>query len=241
MNIRKNKIIIALLLSHGLYTTIVFSQNSNKSSYNWFDSQMGDENSEIYNGILFIDNYKVGNEKHRFFETTDFILGNIAYNGNIYYDQRLKYDLLNDELLVRPKKASEAMLLQVVKSKIDSFSLGERKFLRLDSKDQTKQESFFYEVMGKKNTLLLLKRNKKVNEGKKFKKIYFEFRSKNKTFILFENVLHPVSGKSDLIALFPEHKKIIKEYYISKSRLKKSNPDDFMRFLIDEIEISNKN
>jgi hypothetical protein len=159
MNLRKPLLFTYFSILIFFFSGNLQSQNQNQKVYNWFDAATGDENPELYNGVLYVEEFKVINDKHQFFRTDKFMLGNVSYNGNTYYDQYLKYDLLNDELLVKPKTASDALLLQTVKSKIDSFTLKEHKFIKIYNKENIRSNSEFYEKISQNKNINLLKKH----------------------------------------------------------------------------------
>ncbi len=211
-------------------------QSQNQKVYNWFDAVTGDENPELYNGVLYVEEFKVINDKHRFFKTDKFLQGNVSFNGNTYYDQDLKYDLFYDELLVKPKTASDVLLLQMVKSKIDSFTVKEHKFIKINNKENIRSNSEFYEKLSENKKINLLKKHSVARLGKTDKQLYYEFRPKTKLFIFYNGIVYPANKKSDLISIFPEQKKLIRKIYSKNVFLKKSNPDYFISYLINEIQ-----
>ncbi len=236
----KKKIFLLFLLNlnFGFVTT---AQTSLVDVYNWFDSIHGDENAELYSGILFVDEFKVTNEKHRFFKTDSFVNGTVSYNGNTYYHQDLKYDLLNDELLVKPKTATSALILQIVKNKIDSFSLKDQKFIKLNANSSRSSDSEFYEKLSENKIILLLKKHSAINLGPRNEVLYYEFRYKSKFFIYYKNEVFPANTKNDIIAAFPEQKKMIRKSFKKNKLLRKANPVSFMQYLSDELETFHSN
>lgn len=228
-----------LFLLGSTFSFLASAQNS--EIFNWFDAINGDQNAELYNGVVFIDEFKVTNNKHRFFETNEFILGDVSFNGNSYYSQKLKYDLLYDQLLVNPKTASDALVIQMVKAKIDSFKLKEHKFIKISTKIGIETASEYYEKLSDNKVIMPLKKHVASNLGKRHEKLYYEFRLRTKLFIYFDNNIYPANSKSKLIAVFPKHKKLIKKIYRQNKILKKSNPDNFLRYLVNQLDPFFKN
>lgn len=231
---KKIFVLFFLNLNFGFVTT---AQTSMVDVYNWFDSIHGDENAELYSGILFVNEFKVTNDKHRFFKTDSFVDGTVSYNGNTYYNQDLKYDLLTDELLVKPKTATSALVLQIVKNKIDSFSVKNQKFIKLTSNASLSSDSEFFEKLSENKIILLLKKHSAINLGPRNEVLYYEFRYKSKFFFQYKNVVFPANTKNDIIAAFPEQKKMIRKTFKKNKLLRKANPDSFMQYLSDELEI----
>jgi len=101
--------------------TLQSQQNvSQENYYNWFDNQVGIENTDLYNGIRYKELYRVKNGKHKFFQSSNFIKGKIVYKNQTYYnielkikrgkneieDKKLAKDLLSD-----PKEIAEHLML----------------------------------------------------------------------------------------------------------------------------------
>ncbi|MDP5231619.1 MAG: hypothetical protein NWQ38_14605 [Cellulophaga sp.] len=219
------------------FVFFVSAQTSNENVYDWFDSFVGDENAELYNGVIFVDEFKVTNDKHRFFKTDDFIQGSVSYNGNTFYNHQLKYDLFKDELLIKPKTASSALILQIVKNKIDSFSLKEKKFVNIITSRTNDSKSEFYEKFFKYKSITILKKHYSLNKGKTDEKLFYEFRYKSNFFLQYKDVVYPADTQSNIIAIFPDQKKDIKKIYRKNKILRKSNPNSFMQYLIRQLEI----
>jgi len=94
-------------------------------------------------------------------------------------------------------------------------------------------------VLHRDNDLLLLKKNKKSRKNKLDKsdgrKLYYEFTSAKKYVLFSEGVYKSVNTMSEIKGIFPDTKKEIKTFYQKNKRLKKSDPDRFMKRLFETI------
>ncbi|QLG46820.1 hypothetical protein [Costertonia aggregata] len=210
---------------------------SNKKLYTIFDDVTGSENTALYNGILFIDEYKVINDKHRFWSSPDFIIGEIKYDNQMFFEQRLKYDLFEDEVLTSPENTSSALLLQLRKSKVDQFVLEGHKFLRIHGDSGTKRIDLgFCELLAEENSIFLLKKIRKYKSEKKNTEFrYNEFYESEDYYIKQNENIYPVNTKKEWILSFSNSKKLIKNFFKDYYRLRKINKDSFTKLIFDQI------
>ena len=200
--------------------------------YEWFDKIVGSGNSGLYNGILFINEFNVINDKHQFLESSDFLVGSITYDNQIYYNQRLKYDLFRDEILTNPIGTSKNLVIQLRKSKTEGFFLNGHKFIRVDKgpSEQVQEVLGFCEILAEKNTVFLLKKHTKRKEDKKNNEfVYIEFYTKNSYYLFFGQKYQRANTQRDWITIFPDSKKDIKSFFKAYNGLRKSDTDAFMK------------
>lgn len=210
-------------------------QKDEEEYYEWFDKAMGIENTALYNGIGYIEKYKVINNYHKFYKTTDFLEGSIVYDGHHYFGLEMKYDLDEDLVLLNLKKGLRIVLLQLIKNKVDSFIIDGHSFINIkDSLPNNPGISGFYEVLLENQNLKLFEKHKK----KRFQKagnnsVYYEFKSRNTTFLFYDQQYYPLRNRKDLVKIFPEYKKEIEG--LSKKKFPKSNTRDYLITLSNRI------
>lgn len=179
--------------------------------HNWFDSITGIENSEPHQGVIYVDRHRTKGKKTKFFPKPDFVLGSIVFDGQPYFDLNLKYDVYDDELLMRVDRLLGGSILQLYKTKIDRFSIGGHDFIKIDG---SKLKSGFYEISVEKPFFSLLKKHRKnpiEQLGKKL--IFYDFEDGNKEcFLYYRQNYHPIKKVSDLVGLFPEYEEQLKSF-----------------------------
>ena len=102
---------------------LIYSQidiNAN-NYYTWFDASVGNGNSGIYNGTLFIEKYITAPNNHSFFLDSTYKLGNLIYDNQPYYNIYLKYDLHEDQLIAKLPYQSNFLFIKLIKEKVKSF------------------------------------------------------------------------------------------------------------------------
>lgn len=222
--LHKKRLIAYIPLFYISCFSFVFGQvKSNDNYHEWFDELVGVENTALYNGIGYIEKYKVINEYHKFYKTTDFLPGSIVYDKNYYSGLEMKYDLDEDLVALNLKNGSRIILLQPIKSKIEQFIIDDQLFINInDSLSLASNISGFHEVLYENPDFQLLEKHQKkrfVRKGKNT--IYYEFKSRNFNVLFYNNNYFPISKRKDFIKVFPEYKKQIELF--SKKTFPKSN------------------
>ena len=241
------KFILYLFLS--LNTSLFFSQTSSELNdyYTWFDSVIGEGNTGIYNGTKYIEKYITEKKNHKFFLLNEYKTGNLIYNHQPYYDVYMKYDLHEDELIVKLPYGSYHLFVKLIKEKIDEFSIKdfrtdispkEHRFITnsLFKNNNEASSLGFYEVIDETSSITLLKKHDKgrtdyisgLNR-------YSKFTDRNYFAILFKNNYYKIDSKKDLIHLFPDFKNNISAFYRKERKLSKTNKDAFFTALVREI------
>ena len=209
--------------------------------YNWFDSIVGEGNISLYNGIQYQEKYRTLEGNHKYYLSTEYQVGYLVYENQSYYDIQMKYDLFNDQLIVKLPFRSGFNFIQLDKDKVDKFFINNNQFHTLykqDEKTLSKDNYGYFQVLFNKNNLRLYKKhikNRKEFLDKEF--IYSVFTEEYKYFIYLNNQIYELSSKGSLIKLFPKQKKVINAFYNSKRQLKKSNMDIFTIQLIERLGI----
>lgn len=184
--------------------------------YTWFDHKIGLENTDLYNGIEFINPYNLNENKHRFFKTNLFQNGSVKYNNQIYYNVALRYDIYEDLLFVKLEtKSGIANQILLLKESLDGFTIGNSIFQKVKV-DKATDEQFteFYELLTKNDHVKLYKKNqKKLNKIFKNGLVYHEFTAdRPEYFILTEDDFFQIQDKRDLISKYPKYKKDLSNF-----------------------------
>ena len=234
---KKLLFVIVLFLATFCYAQSTYTINNNKQQYKWFDSIVGQKNSELSLGPKYTNTIRTTKTNHQYFLSKKFLIGNITYNGQEYFDIKMKYDVHFDQIIVQLSNEFEKYSVLLEKSKIQSFSINNKNFINISSKKNTYQ--FVEELKKGKITLykkLFKQRYRKTN--KRYR--YSNLRDENYYIILYQNAFLEIKSKSNLTKQFPNIKKEINQLY--KKLNSSKNKDVFMVDLISKIEllISNK-
>ncbi|SKB37907.1 hypothetical protein SAMN05660903_00492 [Salegentibacter salinarum] len=231
-----------LLFSLALLSTnlSVFSQEYREVFKN-FDELVNIENTNLLYGKEYVEQHATINNKHKFFQTSGFLNGDVVYSGETYYDLDLKYNVFEDLLIVRVKKEGGEATYQLFKNRIESFRIDGRNFINISPKKNAEIQGFF-EIFSEDASLKLLK-----NHRKKLKKIlttnftYFEFEPEPTQYaVAISGKYFKVNSQAGWLDVFPEHKEKIESYFSSNQALKETDPDNFLLRLFSEISESYK-
>lgn len=230
------KFLCLIVLS--VFLKIHSQNNSNDNIYQWFDNQTGNSNNGLYNGTKYKNQYRTLKGNHQYLEKFNFQNGYICYNGQPYYNTKVKYDIYNDELIAKIPSKSAFIVLKLVKDKITDFKIGGREFIALKSKRSNKEpkNKNFFEILYKGDNISLLQKHYKDKKEKLDKKIkYNEFTYKT-NYLIVSNGKHSfIKSKKDIIRLFPDFKKEINRFFGKNSNIRKSTKRIFLKQLVNYI------
>ena len=230
------KRISALLFLSLFFTTNLIGQTSteNEKYYIWFDKIVGVENTGLFNGLRYQEEFRTLNNNHKFFSSSQFIKGNLNYDGQIYYDIEMKYDLYEDQVIVNLQGQSGNSIIMLNDDIIESFTVNGITFNQVKTNNEDLKG--FYAILTENNGVICYKRYRK--SQKKYiqnKNIYYEFSDFNEYILSIPSGIYPIKSKSDFIKVFPEYKNEINNFYRKYKRLIDSNYDMFLAQLTNEV------
>lgn len=221
-------------------THIRAQQTDQRDYYNWFDEQVGIENTGLFNGIRYKEMYRIKNGKHKFYKSPDFQTAHLLYDGQPYYDIPMKYDLFDDQLIISLQTDTGSSIMQLLKEEVTGFELDDRRFVHLKGIEIFKskeQIDGFYEVLEEGQSLILYKKHRKLRKKiLENKAILNEFRNDNLYYVYHEGLFYPIKNKNDLIKIFPERKKQINAFFSGNKYLMDTDYDLFMKQISDRID-----
>lgn len=199
--------------------------------------------SNLYNGLAFVDSYRVLTEKNRFLNNElGYKKGSVNLNHYLYKNIDLKYDLYKDELILKPLNGSGYLGILIDKEKIINFSIEDQHFINIDYLNPNNSKKFasgFYELKYKgKSVILLVKYKKEIKELLTNTTIHYEYNLFTEIVITLDSNFYKINNKKDLIAIFPKFKKEIHSFFRNNDDLKKANSGSFYKKLF--ILIDNK-
>jgi hypothetical protein len=227
------KIICGILLATAFFS---FGQEAEKKLYNWFDNTIGLENTTISQGVKYKENFLIHNDKHPFYKSFEYVNGSIMYNGNLYNNVYLKYDLFSEEISILLKGEQKSIItIQLFKNAIDSFTIYNTHFVKVISEnDKLNRGIEYYEEAYKSNFIkLLIKYSKERKEVLYKRKIYFEYvKKKNNYLVFYNNEYIKIKSKKSILKAFPKQKSYIVSFFKTNKLLRKKDFDRFLTNLI---------
>lgn len=237
----KEKLSLKYLLIGSLFlnVTFLFGQlnTDEREYYKWFDSTVGIANTGILDGTQYSEKYLTINGNHKYFLTSDYLSGDILYDGLPYFDINMKYDIYNDELIVKLGNESEFTVIQLIKGKLDKFTLKNHKFVKLNTGENEEYNSGIYEFLFEGEHLVLFKKHRKFRSEHLDKKFaYSEFDYKSEYLIRVDDKYYSLKSKRALFRLFPQQRKEINSFHGLNRKLKESNADNLVIQLVRKID-----
>lgn len=229
------------LILFGLFLSIsnIHSQtNSNDISiYNWFDNTVGNRNLDIINGTPHINPFNTIGENNLYF-INQYEIGNLKYDGEDYYNVKLKYDIYRDLLVLNPFGESENIGINLIQKNVEAFSIKDSKFVKIEKTDKDVPgftSGYYEESKIGSNFIFYIKHHKDIRKIVKEAGSYYSFTENTMFFIDFNNKIDQINSKNDIIKLFPDQKKNINEFYLMNRELKKYDLNQFMKNLMKYI------
>lgn len=232
---------LTLIVIVGLSSTPVFSQNEkNTQLYTQLDKEMSAGDALINNGRFHVDIDNTVDNEHRYFLENRIYTEEIKYDNQLYFNNKVKYDILKDELVLNPENQSGKLLIILEKNKVDYFTIGNRKFVKL-ALTQDKPAEYFEESLNTKNFIFYIKHKKNGKEVIRENSLYTSYSSQNNYFIKIKDKIHEVKSKKSILKLYPQFKDQINDYYKFSGNLESENNVKFMENLMLTIKKSFQN
>ena len=220
-----------------------FSQtNSENNIYETYDKIVGLDNTGLYNGTEFTDAFLNTDGSYRYFKGFDYSKGSVIYNGQKYVNVSLKYDLLEDNLLVRSDDNLSIFNVKLIPEFVNSFSIYNNNFVRLTGTNLNISGSGFFESAYIGNDLSLYIKHTKKKKDKALKSgIQYKFSEVNFYVLKTNGKYHLVNSEKDIEKILPEKKEEIRSFSKSYNALYKSNRDSYMAKLVKYLDGATEN
>jgi hypothetical protein len=167
--------------------------------------------SRLYNGYEYIRNGTPA-KGFPFFDSDSLLPGSLSYDGILYQDIPMEYDLVQDELVI-PDYTGKT-LISLISGKIDHFSIRTHHFRYLEAEKTASAlpKTGFYEVLYASGPATLLARREK--------KLFFpsnrddlaRYDQENFYFLQLGDRFYRVDGKDDLLEALKDKKDALKKY-----------------------------
>jgi hypothetical protein len=218
----RNNIFLALIISFSFpgmasaqadLQDTSFQQASINSAIDLYYKNIG-ENAHIYNGgeYMMTSLYQREETKNLFFLSIFSQNGSVIYDGTLYQDVPLSYDLLHDELITNRYKQNFKIRLNA--DKVDGFTLAGHEFIRLsdDSAHRIPDGTGYYEMKYRGKSAVIIKRRKKMEEKLTGIEAIVSYNPDDHFFILRNGFYVPVRTKKSVLNVFKDKKKELRKY-----------------------------
>lgn len=230
----KKTIISILFFTYFIFFSFLSYSQKNIESY--FDEILRKENLTISNGKLFVNNYKT-TETDQFYNNK-YLSETLSYKNETYRNINLKYDIFRDILIFKPYGESENFGVELITKNVDSFTIKNKQFVNLGNRTKDSIEfvkGFFEENYKSEKLSFYIKHKKETKEFIDNQRIFNSFLNYNKYVLSFNNNYYEIKSAKDLMKIFPDLKKDIKEFNDENNSLLKENKDAFFEKMIKKI------
>lgn len=174
-------------------------------------------NQHIYNGVEYID-YDHRINGNPFFEKNYFVKGSVVYDGVLYNNMLMFYDIWRDNVVI---KNYNNLPLLLVKEKVAAFDMEEHHFIKITADSLTEKMglSGFYDVLYNGTVKLFAKRRKLIDEKITSQSSESSFIQKNEYYILNNSVFYAVADKRSVLNALSDQKPALQKY-IKQQKLK---------------------
>lgn len=189
------------------------------------------ENLPINNGLSYENKYWNTTNDTKQFYNNEYTKCTISYDGKLYSDVKLKFDILNNQILFKPKfnVISEIVLINEL---VDYFIINQKKFIKLNINNHYQ---YFEEIKINNEDLLLIKHIKTFKEDLSTGEKKYSFYDNFEIYLNHKKAYYFLNNKNSLITIFPNYKKEIQNFYKSNELLKENNLILFYTKLINEL------
>jgi hypothetical protein len=211
-----------------------------KSAYNnaiSYYHKYTDKQSRLYNGFLHIG-YSHKIEGHAYFQGNEWQKGTVVYDGIVFPDVLMLYDLYKDELVIQH---FHRLMLTLHNEKVKEFSFGNSRYIRFE-RDSTKKSTLatgFYQEMYKGNLIFLAKRQK-ILEETITDVLVQKFIPYNFYYVYKDNTWHNVKNWKDLKGILKEKSKEVRQH-LRKNGIKfRKNKEQAILLAVQYIDATTK-
>jgi hypothetical protein len=205
------------------YVDSTLTQPANKEVVASYFKMMG-QNASLYNGVEYVG-FDKNIQGSPFFGPGNMQNATIEYEGIVYHDIPVCYDMVNDEVII--KDYLQDHYIQLVKEKISWFNLLEHEFIRLtpDSSLNFLVDAGFYDRIYKGTISVFAKRKKWMGYTTGAEKVTYNFNNKVSYFILKNDGWFKLTGTKSLMASFKSNKKELRDFYRTNHLNFKKDPE----------------
>lgn len=142
---------------------------------------------------------------HQFFESMDWQPATLVFDGGLYTDVPMVYDIYRDLVVVRYSSGYQRLILPG--TGISSFQIGTHRFVRLEKDIRPG----FYEILYDGKTPVYCKRMKDRQEDLSEQRVNIIYSEKHAYYVRKDGKYIPVKNRRTILDAFPEKKRELRK------------------------------
>ena len=176
------------------------------------------ENLHIFNGIEYLRTSH-GVKGTPFFEADSLLPGGVFYDGRLYEDVPLHYDMVTDNVVISNYARNNEIVL--VPEKLNYFYAAQHLFVRItaDSSLPSFIQTGFYEKLYDGKMMVLVRRQKVPRQAGIASDTELRYNEYNYYFVFMNNTFYRADDKNDFLSLAGDKKEEIRKF-IKTNKLK---------------------
>ena len=169
---------------------------------------------QLYNGPEYVDYARRYHARtnHQFFLTPEMQPGSVHYNGQLFGNVRLTYDVVRDQVVLA--QPTSPLTLSLINENVRGFAINDRRFVRLraDSTAGGVIRTGYYEVLADGRAQLLARRAKRQQEQIVQGFVDVEFIPTDRLYLQKDGVYYAAGRKAAVLRLLADHGKEVQQY-----------------------------
>ena len=187
------------------------------------------ENLHLYNGSEYLRQGH-GVKGFPFFQSAELLKGDVFYDGNLYHDIGMQYDLEEDNLVISDYSGN--VFIRLVKEKLPWFMIDGHRFVLL-TEGTGLPLAGFYEQLHAGVVNAYVKRQKKMALSVNASDNDASYLMSNTWYIEKQGVFFVVTGERAVLSVLNDKKDLLKKYIRSARLSFKKDPDRFIARVTD--------
>ncbi len=190
-----------------------------KANARFFYDRTMEGSGHLYNGSEYKE-YQPLVDEHPYYLMDDWALGEVTYEGEVFPDVPLLFDIHRGKLVVL--NYSNGNKLQLVNALVDAFTLEGHRFINLkQTTDSITMKTGFYEKLYPRKTQVLARRQKEFNEKINGLELTQSFKETTQYYLETRGQFFQITSKRDMIETLANFKKELKSFIRQNKLFKK--------------------
>jgi hypothetical protein len=210
--------------SYSQVATIDSGSTVPRPVYHHYLNEIG-ATARFYNGAEYDGAYPLVSGTP-FWKEDGFQMGTLSYEGVVYFDVPLAFDLVQTALLTR---GPQNQRWHLEKSKVDYFVLAGHTFINqpADTTSRNRLPEDIYDRLHNGDVKVFAKRSKVISRG--FHAADRDSFSTRTAYFLYRNkTYYPISREKDLLTIFRTEREALKTFWKENKLTFKNEPESFL-------------